>query len=160
MSPLLMNMISEKKIKALANDCLDGSDRFVVHLGVSSSSQINIIIDGDKGITIDHCVELSRFIENSLDRETEDFELKVASAGIDYPYLNLRQYKKNIGKAVKVLLKDGSVKRGKLITADEMAIEIEEEIERKHKKSKKMETGAAVRIAMEEINQTKGLVIF
>ena len=160
MSPLLMNMISEKKIKALVNDCLDGSNRFVVHVGVSTANQINIIIDGDKGVTIDNCVELSRFVENSLDRETDDFELKVASAGIDYPYLNLRQYKKNIGKAVKVLLKDGAVKRGILITADEAAIEIEEEVERKHKKSKKMETGAAVRIAMEEINQTKGLVIF
>ena len=160
MSPLLMNMISENKIKSLAIDCLTETDRFIVHIGVSASNQINIIIDGDKGVTIDHCVELSRFIENSLDREIDDFELKVASAGIDYPYLSLRQYKKNIGKAVKVLLNDGTVKRGLLIAADEVAVEIEEEIERKHKKSKKMETGPAIRIPMKEINQTKGLVIF
>ena len=160
MSPLLLNMISEKKINDLVADCLDGTDRFAVHIGVSSTNQINVIIDGDSGVTIDHCVELSRFIENSLDRESEDFELKVASAGIDYPYINLRQYKKNIGKAVKVLLNDGSVKRGKLIKADETAIEIEEEIKKKNSKSKKMETGLAVRIPMEDINQTKGLVIF
>ena len=153
-------MVNENKIKGLVNDCLGETDRFAVHVGVSATNQINIIIDGDKGVTIAHCVELSRFIENSLDRETDDFELKVASAGIDHPYLNLRQYKKNIGKGVKVLFKDGTVKRGILSAADEVAIEIEEEVEKKHKKSKKMETGPAVRIPMEEINQTKGLVIF
>ena len=160
MSPLLMDMIGKNKIEALANNCLDGTDRFIVHVAVSTANQISVIIDGDKGVTIDHCVELSRFIENSLDRDTEDFELKVASAGIDHPYLNLRQYKKNIGKAVKVLLKDGSIKRGILQAADKDAIEIKEEIEKKHSKSKKMETGPVVRISMEEINQTKGLVIF
>lgn len=109
---------------------------------------------------IDHCVAVSRYIENSFDREVEDFELKVSTAGIDYPYINLRQYKKNIGQAVEVLLKNGSVKRGKLSAADETAIEIEEEIIRKHTKSKKMETGLPIRISMEEINQTKGLVVF
>jgi ribosome maturation factor RimP len=160
MSPLLLNMINEKKIKDLVTDCLDGTDRFVVYIGVNATNQINVIIDGDKGVTIDHCVELSRFIENHLDRDTEDFELKVASAGIDHPYLNLRQYKKNIGKAVQVLLKDGSVKRGILSAADDVAIVVEEEKEKKQNKSKKMVTGLPVRIPMEEINQTKGLVIF
>jgi len=160
MSPLLLNMISEKKINNLVRESLAGTDRFIVHIGVSSSNQINIIIDGDNGVTIANCVEVSRFVESSLDRESEDFELKVASAGIDFPYVNLRQYKKNIGKAVKVLLKDGSFKRGKLMAADEAGITIEEEIAKKNSKSKKMETGTAVRIAMEDINQTKGLVIF
>ena len=159
-SPLLMNMISEHKITQLAADCLDGTDRFVVFVKVSPTNQINVVIDGDAGVTIDHCVELSRFIENSFDRDVEDFELKVSTAGIDYPFVNLRQYKKNVGRAVEVLLKDGSIKRGKLGAANETAIEIEEEIIRKNKKSKKMETGSTVRITMEEINQTKGLVIF
>lgn len=158
-SPLLMNMIDVKKITGLVTDCLEGTDRFVVHVGVNATNQINVIIDGDKGVTIDHCVELSRFIENSLDRDAEDFELKVASAGIDHPYQNLRQYKKNIGQAVQVLLKDGSVLRGILSAADKTAIEVKKE-EKKQNKSKKMVTGLPVRIPMEEINQTKGLVIF
>jgi len=159
-SPLLMNMIGEHEIKKLSNECLQGTDRFVVFIKVSPTNQINIVIDGDSGVTIDHCVAVSRYIENSFDREVEDFELKVSTAGIDYPYINLRQYKKNIGQAVEVLLKNGSVKRGKLSAADETAIEIEEEIIRKHTKSKKMETGLPIRISMEEINQTKGLVVF
>lgn len=158
--PSFIVMISEKKITQLVIQCLNGTDRFVVFTKVSTSNQIQVVIDGDTGVTIDHCVEVSRFIENSLDRDSEDFELKVSTAGIDYPYINLRQYTKNIGNAVEVLLKDGSKKRGILTAADDSMIEIEEEIIRKHKKSKKMETGLPLRIAMEEINQTKGLVIF
>lgn len=153
-------MISEKSIKKLATECLKGTDRFIVFTKVSTSNQIQVVIDGDSGVTIDHCVELSRYIENSFDREAEDFELKISTAGIDYPYINLRQYKKNIGNAVEVLLNDGTKKRGILTEADDSTIEIEEEIIRKHKKSKKMETGQPLRIPMEEVNQTKGLVIF
>ena len=153
-------MISENKIIQLAEDCLHETDRFVVFIKVSTANQINVVIDGDHGVTIDHCVEMSRFIENSLDREIEDFELKVSTAGIDYPYVNIRQYKKNVGRSVQVTLKDGDVKRGKLKTANESVIEIEEEITRKHKKSKKMETGLPILIPFEDIKQTKGLVIF
>ncbi|MCF6169905.1 MAG: ribosome assembly cofactor RimP [Bacteroidales bacterium] len=153
-------MINERQITQLATDCLKGTDRFVVFVKVGTGNQIQVVIDGDAGVTIDHCVELSRFIENSFDRDVEDFELKVSTAGIDYPYINLRQYKKNVGRAVEILLKGGGIKRGKLKSADEDSIEIEEELIRKNKKSKKMETGPSVRIPMDEINQTKGLVIF
>ncbi len=70
-------MISEKQIKQWAEEQLEGTDRFVVHVKVGSDNAISVIIDSDTGVTIEHCIALSRFIEQRLDRDKEDFELKV-----------------------------------------------------------------------------------
>ncbi len=155
-SPLLLPMIRKSKIEELVADCLEGTDRFVVSVKVSPANQISVVIDGDSGVTIDHCVAVSRFVESSLDRDTEDFDLKVSTAGIDQPFVNLRQYRKNVGRPVEVLLKDGSVKRGKLCRVDEAYIEVEEEIV---KKNKKLATGPVVRLPMDEISRTEGLIV-
>ena len=99
---------------------LAGSDKFLVDLKISTDNRINVAIDGDNGITIDDCIELSRALEGSLDRE--DFELNVASAGLDSPLKLKRQYRKNIGQELAVTTFDGESVTGRLTEADDTHI--------------------------------------
>ena len=69
---------------------------------ISADNRISVFIDSLKGININDCAVLSRLLEDQLDREKEDFELTVSSAGLDQPFIVIEQYKKNIGKQIKV----------------------------------------------------------
>ncbi len=100
-------MIDTKKIVALAEQKMEGTDLFVVECSVSPANEIELTIDSDKSVAIDTCVELSRAIEAELDREEEDFSLMVASAGIGSELKSLRQYRKLVGRSVEVLLLNG-----------------------------------------------------
>ena len=153
-------MIAENKIKKLIDEHLKGTDRFLVALKISSNNDIQVFIDADSAVTIDHCVALSRHIEGNLDRDVEDFELKVMSAGADRPFSMLRQYKKNIGKAVDVITTDEKKVRGILLDADNKAIKLQEEITVTRGKSKKTVTGDEINIPMEEVKQTKVVITF
>ena len=75
---------------------------FIVEVNVSSSNAIRVEIDGDKGVNIADCVQISRHIEGSLDREEQDFELTVSSAGMDQPFKILRQYQRYLNRIVTV----------------------------------------------------------
>ena len=119
-------MITKEQITQLANEALDSTDRFVVDITVSKSNVIFVYIDADTSVTIDHCVELSRFIESRLDREIEDYELSVSSAGIDYPLLVNRQFKKYVEKDLEILHNDGVKKIYKLLSYNEEKIEVQE----------------------------------
>jgi ribosome maturation factor RimP len=159
-SPLLFTMISEKQIKKWAEEQLEGTDRFVVYCRVGSDNTINVVIDSDTSVTIEHCIALSRFIERRLDRDQEDFELKVLSSGLEYPFVLLRQYKKYIGKRIQLKLEDGSEKKGVLLEAEPEFIVLQEETEKKYKKTIKRITGETVRIPMNEIKQAKAVIEF
>lgn len=98
---------------------LEGSDKFLVEMKVTTNNRIFVDIDGDQGVTIDDCVQLSRQIEQSLDREAEDFELNVSSAGLDSPLKLARQYKKNIGQTLAVVPEEGDYIEGELVEADD-----------------------------------------
>ncbi len=153
-------MITEKQIEKLVAENLEGSDRFLVALKVSSTNVIQVFIDADSAVTIDHCVALSRHIESHLDRETDDFELKVMSAGADRPFSMLRQYKKNIGNSVEVLTGDDKKIRGVLLEADDEAIKIQEEKTITRGKSKKTVLGETLTLPMPEVTQTKVVITF
>jgi len=153
-------MIKKEQIVKLTKECLEGTDRFIVKVSVGKDNLINVYIDGDEGVTIAHCVELSRYIESSLDREVEDYELKVSTAGVDHPFINLRQYVKNIGKPIEMLLEDGSKKQGILQAADEEKITVAEAVKDKNKKSKKITEGESFQIPMSSIKETTVMIIF
>ncbi len=153
-------MISKKHIKKLTDECLYGTDRFVVAIKVSTDNNIKVFIDGDTGVTIENCVELSRYIESNLDRDDEDFELSVASAGADQPFALLRQYIKNIGNPVQIVDNEGNKIRGILKKADESEIEIYEQLNNKNKKIKKTEFGDLIKISMDNIKETKRIITF
>lgn len=105
-------MISEEGIRKLVEQKIGEGPLFLVDLNIAPGNKIRVELDGDKGISIDDCVEVSRYIENSLDRDTEDFELQVSSAGLDKPLRNRRQYVKNIGREVAIRLNDGTERVG------------------------------------------------
>lgn len=75
---------------------------FLVDLQISDTFKVTVAIDGDNGVNLQDCIDISRFVDNNLDREEQDFSLEVASAGVSSPLKSVRQYKKNIGRTLKV----------------------------------------------------------
>ena len=84
-------MINKETIKQLVNDKIAHSDYFLVDVTVSTSNHIVVEIDNQDGVNIDFCAELSRHIESQLDREVEDYELEVGSAGLTAPFKVIEQ---------------------------------------------------------------------
>ena len=101
-------MIDTERIREIIDEKLAGTDLFLVGIRQSPSNEIEITIDSDTSVGIDRCAELSRAVEEAFDRDAEDFELTVMSAGIGQPLTMLRQYRKLIGREVEAVLKDGS----------------------------------------------------
>ena len=114
----------KEKVEQIIAECVEGTDIFLVKLTVSSSNDINVLLDSDSGLVLGDCRLISRDIESSLDREKEDFSLTVSSAGVGEP-LVLRQYKKNVGRKVRVTLIDGEIIEAKMVAADDKGIELE-----------------------------------
>jgi ribosome maturation factor RimP len=118
-------LITREHILNLADKHLKGSPLFVTGVKMGSGNQINVFIDGDNGVTIKDCVELSRAIESNLDRNKEDFALEVSSHGAATPLVLPRQYPKHIGREFEMRLKDGSKAEGTLIGCNGEEIEVE-----------------------------------
>ena len=114
----------KEKVEQLIAEGVEGTDIFLVKLTVSSSNDINVLLDSDSSLTLSDCRSISRAIETSLDRDDEDFSLTVSSSGVGEP-LVLRQYKKNVGRKVRVTLIDGEIIEAKMVAADDKGIELE-----------------------------------
>ena len=130
-------MITQEVLENIVEEELKGSSIYLVDLNISGTNRLSVYIDSDKGVTIDECVALSRSIEKRLDRDAEDFELEVSSPGLDMPLRIFAQYKKNIGREVEILFKDGKKIKGKLIAVTAGNIELEEQKKIKEEGSKK-----------------------
>jgi ribosome maturation factor RimP len=100
-------------------------DLFLISLEVLPDNSIKIIIDGDNGVIVDDCIYVSRSIENNLDREEQDFSLEVLSAGATEPFVNIRQYTKNMGRTLSVKTKDNETIEGVLTQVDDDKILLE-----------------------------------
>lgn len=121
---LIIKMIAKEKIQNLVEEVLS-DDQFIVDITVGAANQISVSVDSDAGISIGECVQISRHIENSLDRETEDFSLEVSSPGLSLPFKVVRQYLKNIGREVEVVTTEGEKQKGILRSAHQAGFEIE-----------------------------------
>lgn len=115
-------MIDKEVVLDIIKGKLDGSDLFLVDLRIGKDNKISVFIDGDNGVKIQDCIDLSRLIEGNFDREVEDFELSVYSAGIGEPLLLKRQYKKNIGRNIAVITNNDERFEGELLRVDEEKI--------------------------------------
>ena len=142
--------IEKDIVKKLAEKGLCSGDKFIVTVDVKPGNKIRVVIDGDKGVTIDDCAELSRAIERGLDRDIEDFELQVSSAGAEQPLKMPRQYNKNICRVLKVKTKDGKTVSGRLESADEDKITLYLPADKKKKEAQK-----AIEIAFKDIIESK-----
>ena len=112
-------MIEKIKILEMVNTALEGTEKYLVNLKITPDNRIYVDIDGDQGVNIDDCIELSRAIEEQLNRDEEDFELNVSSAGAAQPLKLTRQYRKNLGREVEVVTRDGEKLTGTLEAVDE-----------------------------------------
>jgi ribosome maturation factor RimP len=114
-------MINKSEVAEIVLEGLSESDCFLVDVIVRPGNVVIIEIDNEDGVDILECIALHRFIESKLDREIEDYELEVGSAGITQPFKVMRQYQKNVGNEVEVLTRSGRKLAGVMKSADESA---------------------------------------
>jgi ribosome maturation factor RimP len=155
-------MIDIDKITKIVDENIAGSDKFIVEINVSADSKIGVVVDSDgNGVSINDCVQISRAIEDSLDRDEEDFELQVESAGLDRPLKMLRQYQKNIDKDIDIILTNGKKFTAKLTAAaaDSICVEYEEKVLLENKKRKQLVTKNET-IMLAEVKSAKVFVSF
>ena len=133
-------MIDKKKVTELVNKWLEGNDYFLVDVSVDANDKVVVEIDHSDGVWIEDCVSLSKFIEANMNRDDEDYELEVGSAGIGQPFKVVRQYENHIGKEVEVLTADGKKFRGvlKSVNAPEFVVTVMEKRKEEGKKKASM----------------------
>lgn len=154
-------MILQDFIIQLIEAYLKDKDHYLVDVKVSRDNRISVEIDSFNGVSIDFCSELSKEIESKLDRDVEDFELEVSSAGLTEPFKVLKQYEKNIGKEVEVLTKDGKKLSGILKEFDAENIIIEQEKQVKPEGAKrKIKVNEDITISFNNIKTTKHIIRF
>ncbi|AEH01207.1 ribosome assembly cofactor RimP [Lacinutrix sp. 5H-3-7-4] len=112
-------------VKNLINEALEErADLFLIDLTIGGDNAINVIIDGDNGVTVEDCILISRAVEHNLDREEQDFSIEVASAGAAASLTLPRQFKKNIGRTLEVKTQTETFEAN-LVSADENGISLE-----------------------------------
>ena len=146
----------EKFVKSLIEE---KKDLFLVDVKIAPGNKVTVLLDGDKGITIDDCTVINKalykFIEENEVFGINNFSLEVSSFGVDRPLQLLRQFKKNIGRSVEVVMNDGSKAEGTLTDADENEIKIEQKTGKGNKMTKQMVT-----IFFNQIKHTTVLITF
>lgn len=154
-------MIAKETVIQLVESFLKDTEYYLVDTKVSTDNRISVEIDCFKGVSIDFCAELSRKIEKELDREIEDFELEVSSAGLTEPFKVKKQYEKNIGNEVEVLTKEGKKIAGilKEIAEDEITVEVEKMVKPEGAK-RKIAVKEDSKIAFNNIKTTKYIIRF
>ena len=154
-------MIEKKTVCQIVEEWLEGKDYFLVDVTVTPDDKIVVEIDHAEGVWIDDCVDLSRYIESKLNREEEDYELEVGSAGIGQPFKVLQQYIIHIGKEVEVLGKDGKKWTGVLMDANEENFTITVQVKVKPEGAKRPKlVEQNVTFVYDEIKYTKYLISF
>ena len=137
----------------------ESEDVFLVSVRIKPTNNIKVFLDADSGLSIDKCVKVNRQMYRTIEENAwypdGNFSLEVSSAGIEEPLKMLRQYKKNIGRNVEVILNDDSTFEGKLLEANENLVQLEL-IEGKNKKA----VTVVKDIPFDQIKQTTVLIAF
>jgi len=145
-------MISKEEIRKVAEPKIKELNGFLVDVKVNTANVITVFFDRMEGVQVEHCLAISKYVEEHFDREVEDYELTVCSAGLDNSFRVDAQYQKYIGKEVGVLLKNGRRKKGVLLSFDDALLL---EVEKKKKGSRKEFILEEVSIPKDEIKETK-----
>lgn len=153
-------MILKEKIISLVEEKVSGTGIFIVDVSVSPSNKIIVLVDTLSGITIEECILISKFIENSFNRDVDDFELEVSSPGLSQPFKVYMQYVKNIGKNVTVLTSANQKLKGKLLAATDQGIELETLVIKKNENKKKISETEIVKLSFDQIKSTKIVISF
>lgn len=100
-------------------------DLFLIDLKVNLNNNIKLIIDGDNGVSLKDCANVSRDIENNIDAEKFNFSIEVSSSGIGSPLISSRQYKKNVGRKIEVYTNEAKPLVGELTIVNDDSFTIE-----------------------------------
>lgn len=152
-------MIEKNAVQKAVNEWLEGKDYFLVDLNISADDKIVVVIDHADGVWIEDCADLSRHIESRLNREEEDYELEVGSAGLGQPFRVLRQYEIHVGQPVETQLKDGKKLRGTLVAANDenFQISVQQKVKEEGKKRPTMQE-VTLQFAYDDVAYTKYLI--
>ena len=157
-------MIDKKKVLKFIDERIQELDAnlYVVDLTISASNVIHVSIDKISGrVSIEECMSISRNVEHNLDREKEDFELNVSSAGLDRPLVHWNKYKKHQGKRVKIVTTEGKKIEGQLVQVEQDFIRLENEKIVKIEGTKKKETlPEEFVLPFNQIKETKIVISF
>ena len=149
-----------QRIEALIEGLIaDTNDVFLVSVKIKPTNNIKVFLDADNGLSIEKCTKINRAMYRVIEEEgwypDGNFSLEVSSPGVDEPLKLLRQFRKNIGRNVEVVLKDDTKTEGKLIAAEEEGIQVENTVG----KNKKAVT-IIKEVAFADIKQVKVLISF
>lgn len=149
-------MIDKDLIRQTIEEKLASTDCFLISLSISGDNQIMVEIDSETSVDLDFCVELTRYIEQHFDRDAEDYSLEIGSYSITKPFVDRRQYRKNIGRKVEVLTEESKKIRGTLVAVDNdgFTLEIEEKELLEGQKRKKL-VKKEITLLYNSVKQTK-----
>ena len=154
-------MIDKNVVKKLVDEWLEGKEYFLVDIQISTDAKIVVEIDHADGVWIEDCVELSKFIEERLSRDEEDYELEVGSAGLGQPFKVPQQYINFIGKEVEVLDQDRRKIRGilKSVEGEKFVVLVNEKVQVEGKK-RPVKMDVDHEYDMNEVKYTKYIISF
>ena len=113
------------KVEQLVHEFLETrKDLYLVDLKISAGDDITVILDGDEGLSLQDCLDASRAIEYNLDREEHDFSLQVMSPGLSEPLKLPRQFKKNMGREIEVLLNSDEKIQGEVVAVNDEKVTV------------------------------------
>jgi ribosome maturation factor RimP len=129
-------MIDKEIVKRLVEEKLEDK-MFLVEITVNERNVINIFLDSYDGLSIEQCVNISRHVEHSFDREEEDFELQVSSPGLSEKFKVKEQFYKYTGRTIEVITESDVKLEGVIVSATAEGIILEtssREVVEGHKK--------------------------
>ncbi len=157
---LLITMITQEQIEQVINEKIEGTEIFLVDIIMNPGNNFHVHLDTFKGINIDECVEVSRYIVSKLDKEIEDYNLEVSSPGLDASFKVKQQFEKNLGKQVEVIKNDGVKIKGKLLTHSGDAIEMEAMVKPTPPAKSKKLVAQVLTVVLEDIKTIKSVISF
>jgi ribosome maturation factor RimP len=154
-------MILKDTISQVVENFLEGTEYYLVDIKVTPDNQISIEIDSFEGVTIEFCAELNRFICSQFDRNVDDFELEVSSAGLTESFKVIKQYEKNIGNEVQTVTKAGKKFSGILteVRENEFVLQVER-TEKPEGSKRKITVKENLTFNYENIKNTKYIIRF
>ncbi len=154
-------MITREEIIGIIEGLVTQKEAFIVEVKVSASNHVIVEIDSVKGITIDDCAEISKIIEKEVNRDIEDYELEVSSAGLSSEFKVIQQYYKNIGNEVEVIVKGGKKITGLLKIVNENGfLIVTTKTERVEGKKKRQLVVEETPLSFAEVKSTRLVVHF
>jgi len=152
-------MINEATIRGYLEEELGRKDLFLVEVNVKPVNRIAVFLDSIKGVTLEECMAIHRFLESKMDRNIEDYDLEISSPGLDKPLKLPVQFEKNKGRMLEVVKTDGIKVTGKLVGLSDGLIRLETEVKVKDAKTGKKKTIETIQSLKPEEIKTAKVVI-